>query len=249
MFFLLFSGVLNPDKTPKQPLQELLKRDGQKSNASVGAYTQQNWMRPPGIERPHIKKKETHIVNRKFILLKLKTLGMLEPVMPSKKTYTYVVFHGAYTQTMENRIKFCKGMCSHIQYKQIVFLTGQRFLDSDKEKETLTLGLKTEYDAAKYLMQKHGFHNALIINAIGKNNAPRPNTQDTVEEWRKTNPATGTVLAISNNPYIQRQDLILKNLLGSEFDIETIGDSAPDNINISVLLDELARLIYTELRS
>jgi len=244
MFFFLFSGVFYSDGTPKKPLQELLDQDGCKKEDSIETYAQKNWIRPAGIERAHLAEKEKYVVNRDFILTKLRALGMMHRVMPSKKEYKYVVFHGAYVTTMEKRVQFFK--LSKIRYKQVVFLTGQRYLDPQKESHFINLGFKTEYDAAKYLMKKYGFNHALIINAKGKNDK-RPDTKDTVQAWHHTNPEPGTVLAISNNPYIQRQELTLKKLLNTKFEIETIGDQATSDIKISVLLDELARLIHVEL--
>ncbi|USO02492.1 MAG: hypothetical protein H6850_00635 [Alphaproteobacteria bacterium] len=249
MFFFLFSVVLQPDQTPKKPLQELLERDGYKKDKdSLKSYTQEKWIRPPGTERAHLQEKTIHSINRDFILAKLNALNMLDRVMPSKTQYTYIIFHGAYATTMENRISFFKNTLPNIQYKQVVFLTGARLLDPVKEPSFIALGFQTEYHVARYLMKKHKFHNVCVINAKGKNGA-RPNTADTVQAWLETSPQPGTILAISNNPYIQRQDLILKTLLGNKFQVETVGEAALSDIKISVLLDELARLIFTELQS
>ena len=94
-------------------------------------------------------------------------------------------------------------------------------------------------------MRKNGFQHFQIANAT-EFKGVRPNTNDTINAWKKMNPKPGTVLAISNNPYIPRQDLALKKMMGECFDIETVGPSTSADIKISVLFDELARLIYTE---
>lgn len=72
----------------------------------------------------------------------------------------------------------------------------------------------------------------------------RPTTDDTVEEWLKLNPPHGRYLAVSNAPYINRQDLVLRTICPPEYGFDTIGPQASDQEKMAIFLDELARLIF-----
>ena len=75
----------------------------------------------------------------------------------------------------------------------------------------------------------------------------RPNTEDTVEEFLKLKPKPGSYLVISNQPFILRQHSVMKSLLPRGFKIETVGYGVKsDSLNISLILDAFARLLYQE---
>ena len=242
MFFLLYSAIQN-----SPALGALLKVvDHQDHVKDLKDYTQKHWIRKANQEREDLDENQKYKEKRAFIYYCFQKLGMMNAVMPQKTHYDYVVIHGAMTKTMQARIDFFKRIRPHVRYKQIVFLSGKRMLDPVKEKNHL--GLITEAEMAAYLMKKNGFKNVEVVNAV-EFKGVRPNTQDTIVTWLRSNPRPGTVLAISNNPYIPRQDLTLKQLVKSkDFDIETVGPQTAFDIKGSVLFDELARLIYTEMQ-
>ena len=72
----------------------------------------------------------------------------------------------------------------------------------------------------------------------------RPNTDDTVEEWLKTSPPYGPYLAVTNAPYINRQDLVIRILSPNEYTFDTVGPGAGEQEKMIIFLDELARLIF-----
>ena len=79
------------------------------------------------------------------------------------------------------------------------------------------------------------------------NNLRRPNTRDTINEWlQKYNPHNGSILAISNQPFIGYQDAVLRNILPKGFSIETVGCENLENETTTIILDSLARWIYHE---
>jgi hypothetical protein len=85
-----------------------------------------------------------------------------------------------------------------------------------------------------------------FINAPMKQS--RPNTEDTIKEWLKNSPSSGTYLVISNAPYRNRQDLVMQRLVMqgnalSKYNFDTVGSEAGE-IKIIIFLDELARFIY-----
>lgn len=73
----------------------------------------------------------------------------------------------------------------------------------------------------------------------------RPNTIDTVEYWLHQTPPCGRYLAVTNAPYTNRQDLVIRALSPKEYGFDTIGSTAPETERMSIVLDELARFIYS----
>jgi ParB-like chromosome segregation protein Spo0J len=63
----------------------------------------------------------------------------------------------------------------------------------------------------------------------------------------KTRPDAGEVLVISSQPYAHYQDASVKSALPPEFHVETVAAQAPDDIKISVALDNFARQIDVNL--
>lgn len=72
----------------------------------------------------------------------------------------------------------------------------------------------------------------------------RPTTDDACAEWLKTNPPKGRYLAVSNAPYMNRQDLVVRTMMPEGYELETMGPGASDNLIMMTFLDELARMIY-----
>ena len=243
MFFSLWGAVLGSGS-----LNAILTVvEKQKVSAvDIKKYTQENWIRRPHQERADMSENDRYIKCKDFIMHHLTKMGMINAVMPQKSHYDYVIIHGALMDTMQERIDFFKKIRPFVTYKQIVFLSGKRMLDPVKEKLAIECGLKTEAEGAGYLMLKNGFPNAVIVDAV-KFKGVRPNTQDTVDAWLETKPMPGKILAISNNPYVQRQDLILRHSVGKDFELDTVGSKAKNGTLLAVFFDELARLIYAEL--
>lgn len=72
----------------------------------------------------------------------------------------------------------------------------------------------------------------------------RPTTDDTVIAWLETAPPQGRYLAITNAPYTNRQDLVVRTIAPSEYGFDTIGSEAHEQETTAVFLDELARVIF-----
>lgn len=166
-----------------------------------------------------------------------------------------------------------------VRFTDLYFLSGERPLDSDRENkeafltdQTSPLKIRKDWPGIKEMpkteceMMQMVWEQAEIpeemreevtthfINAPMKKNPAlshplRPNTQDTVEEWLKASPLYGRYLAVSNGPYIPRQDLITKTISGKTFEIDTIGPETSEKTTIAIILDEVARLIYTQITS
>ena len=76
--------------------------------------------------------------------------------------------------------------------------------------------------------------------------AIRPNTGDTIKLWLTKTKPTGSVLAISNQPYVGYQHAVLKTFVPKEMSIETVGPKPSTSASSDLLLDTLARWLYQE---
>lgn len=72
----------------------------------------------------------------------------------------------------------------------------------------------------------------------------RPTTDDTVEAWLKDSPPHGRYLAITNAPYINRQDLVTRTIASDGYCFDTVGSGSTENERMAIYLDEVARLIF-----
>lgn len=72
----------------------------------------------------------------------------------------------------------------------------------------------------------------------------RPTTDDTVITWLKESPKIGRYLVISNGPYINRQDIVIRALSPKNYGFDTIGEATSSQEKMLLILDELARLIF-----
>lgn len=74
----------------------------------------------------------------------------------------------------------------------------------------------------------------------------RPTTDDTVVYWLKDSPRKGNYLAVTNAPYINRQDLVVRAIAPvGEYGFDTVGSAAGKNEQMAIFLDELARYLFT----
>ena len=205
---------------------------------------------------------------RAEILPLLTDLGFVEERSPKLREYTGSIIHGALISRVRLRLYT---LISHwrrgVRFARLYFLTGERLLDLERENyEALTTddnsGLrirdnwklseipKTECQMVRLVWEQSDVPNdmreQLIIRFINAplNHSSRPTTADTVLAWLQTHPPFGHYLAVTNNPYINRQDLVCKTIARKEYVFDTIGPKTLEKEKICIVLDELARFIY-----
>lgn len=205
----------------------------------------------------------------------LKEIFLVQEICPHLKEYEGALIHGATIKGVRLRLKYLLDQWNQgIRFKTLYFLTGERLLfPHENETALLTneLGLnirpdwekpealpETEKEMIEWIWdQTETPENMKSSIEVFFVNAPmkidpikqvslRPTTSDTVKEWVQMNPTPGTYLAVSNNPYIPRQDLILRKWASPEILIETVGPAAceEDPKSIFLALDEIASTIY-----
>ena len=205
----------------------------------------------------------------------LTDICLINAIYPEQENYDYCIVLGATAPTMRARFAYAIELWQQgVSFKELIFLVGQRMLDPQIETNDLLYPTntilpikqtwkkpnnqpKTETDAARILCEQTAlppkFIDAVKISFVdtqGKTNSQgaylRPTTGDTVHAWLAQNPKAGSILAISNQPFVSYQNAVLKTLLPKTFTLETVGCSVCNDIKISVIFDTLARWLYQE---
>ncbi len=165
-----------------------------------------------------------------------------------------------------------------VRFDHLVFLVGARPLDPTEESEAVLYDRnndilpirpdwkkpkrapKTETDASKLLFDQsilsRSFRESVKVTFIDTPMQPlpdgklrRPNTDDTVNLFKpmlELHP--GTILAISDQPDIGYQAVILRTLL-KDYSVETVGPKAREPVHVGITLDAIARWLYSENKS
>lgn len=248
-----------------------IKHNGTAQN--IVEVTQKTMLRPTGKERWEIE--DIFKDKRDLIYEDLKKLGCIEAIYPHKKYYDYALLLGAVVPTMRSRLEFLVKLWEDgLRFKKLVFLVGNRPLDENLESKEVILNHtnlnlplnnewkfsgelpKTESEAAKLIwdqsdLPKEMKETEIIfvdtpMQADEKGSLKRPTTDDTVKLWLSKNPVPGSCIAISNQPFIKYQHSVLRRLLPSSFYLETVGAKVSEDKSIAVIIDSIARWIYSE---
>ncbi|MGE0009772.1 MAG: hypothetical protein AB7F19_04460 [Candidatus Babeliales bacterium] len=240
---------------------------------SVVQATQQAWLRKPGVERWQIEQKFDEL--KPQLEPYFKELHIFDEIKPTQKEYNDVIILGATLSSMRTRLQYALDLWNKgIRFKQLIFLVGQRPLDAQKESlvelfdrsntqlpirndwQEPSVAPTTETEAAKMIVDQANlpkefkesvqmFFIDTPMQQAADGNTRRPNTGDTIKLWLKEMNPQGTILAISNQPYVGYQHAVIKTAVPKELKIETVGPKTTV-INVDVFLDNLARWLYQE---
>lgn len=184
----------------------------------------------------------------------------MEAISPNESYYDYALILGATYLSMKKRMEYFNHLKDKgIRFGKVYVLTGERDLDpnADHLPKSAPQSLKTEADMAVWMVQQQ------LTSAIGNERARdvvirapekhrqgikiRPSTKDTVRMWvLKTHSRPGSILVISNQPFIGTQTAIVSSELPNTFKIEGVGEKAHATTPEAVYLDTLARWIYQD---
>ncbi|HEX4839795.1 MAG TPA: hypothetical protein VFU89_05080 [Rhabdochlamydiaceae bacterium] len=242
------SSFVNDDL--KQLLQVMeVPHDG--TLPSMIKETQKTWKRPAGKERWHIENNLSEI-QAKAVMDYCSKNRFFTEIMPAKKEYDYAVILGSTVATMKKRIDFLEKIAQlGVQFKQVILLSGARPLDL--KVEIAPEGCQTEGEALAFLWKGSPLSkqvpwaqfNCPMTTVLGAP-ALRPTTADTFKLWLASKPKPGACFMVSNQPFCIYQQLVAEALVPKEFAFETVGPVAdPDKVNPAVMLDTIARCLYT----
>lgn len=184
----------------------------------------------------------------------LQHLGLVQEINTHLKIYQGALIHGAHLIRMRLRLNYLiqQWNCG-VRFYDLYFLSGERDLERDEKQESLT---QTENELTEWLWKQadvpldmRKFVTVHFISAFKKKDEKsgkyvRPTTDDTLYAWLKTKPLPGRYLAISNAPYIIRQDLVTQDIVPPEYCIDTVGPKANSQEKMAILLDEFARTLF-----
>ena len=254
-------------------LLDILQLKHKGTLANIVEETQNQWLRAAGKERWQV---DEILTNRKDELLPLfKQLGLYNEIKPSQKQYDYVLLLGATTHRMWTRLRYVYRLWEQgIRFNHIILLGSERPLDPTLEtvevlngEHDASLSKRTDIDASVDLPKSEAQAFAYIFNHIDlpaamrelpltiidsamrvnpNGTTKRPTTGDTIVDWLAQQPAPGTCLLVSNQPYVYYQDSVAKTFIPEQWHVETAGAPASDSVRVVELLDTLARTLYQE---
>ncbi|MBI2344833.1 hypothetical protein HYV10_02040 [Candidatus Dependentiae bacterium] len=261
--FVSKEGAVNPLIFKLLDLTNVLYVDGTLS--SVVDETQKHWLRKPNFERWDIE--NSFGDHQEEIYQISEQLNLFSAVKPQYKQYEYVFILGSLFASMKNRMTFLVDLWNQgIRFNNIVFLAGSRPRNAAQGENQTALeewsNIKIEYmPETETELLKFVYDHALMPEEMRKipvdiidvpmlQNSDgamrRPTTADTIKWWLKTDPRPGKILAISSQPYVWYQNSVLKTLLPSSYEVDTVGQACSSDQKIGLLLDTLARILYQE---
>lgn len=243
LIFINFSAYGNS-------LDRLLQITGCNRNADYVFETQNNWMNYKVDINNH-----TLINNIKF---HARELGYLDQKIPTKDNYDAVIILGAKYRTTLERMLFFKGvvLANKIKIKDTIYLLGSDRTLEPQECVFPDCQNKSETDALKYLayiLDLNHLGNLVYIDPHCNHTGKRCITDDTLIELVNIDliklKKYKTILVISNQPYLSYQDKVVKMFFKKnniQADIETIGATAYSDINVTLILNAIAKDLYMQ---
>ncbi len=219
--------------------------------------TQKKYLRKPGTERWDIDNADAK--NHDAIRQALKDLDYLDEISPAQEEYDYIVLFGALAARIKQRLEYLIELLKDgIKTKKIIVLGSERPANKEFESAAKLSELfgrevsedekHTEYTIMKELVENSELKDMGIeieyYSAPNHADGSRANTADTVELWMKSEPKAGSVLCISNQPYIWYQHEVARSLLPNTFEIESCGSKISESTNDGTILDSVARELY-----
>jgi hypothetical protein len=217
--------------------------------------TQRAWLRPAGQERwelPHASYQDTRL--RKL----LATSPFACERRPVQPYWDNVLLMSAIEPVFVSRLRYLRRLFADGMRAGRVFLLGgeRRLLPHHEAGAIKALGENsTEIEMlihhAERQRAKENILRAIAFLPCSTPYQPsadgslrRPNTLDTVKTWQSTCDDGGSVLCLTNQPYVLYQTAIICSVLGQDRHIQGSGPAAEHNFKTAIVLDALARWIY-----
>ena len=271
LLHLGYSGIFfSQDGKPQPKLCQLLQilgmqQPSKKSIEEISAWAQANLLRKGERWQEQTSRFEPL---RSSIQPLLADLGFINGRSAHFQEYIGAIVHGALLPAVRIRLYYLiKQWKEGVRFSDLYFLSGERPLGPQREnKDELIRGKnsplkirknwkllnlpKTESEMIQLIWEQSELPEAMkqqikvhFINAPMKNNL-RPTTDDTVQAWLQTAPTVGNYLAVTNSPYINRQDVVTRTVASQAYGFDTIGPAVGSEVKMAIVLDELARLIF-----
>ncbi len=177
-------------------------------------------------------------------------MGMIDSIIACKQHYRYAAILGSTVEIVRDRFLFLKEQWERgVRFSELIIMGAERplapFERSTQKTETeMMLKLFQELDLP---LEWRSMPITVISPPIPEGKA-RPQTMHQFIDWMNIDPEPGSLLVISSQPFVGRQDAVARN--HTPFPVETIGMGVSydhfckEPIAISVLIETLARWIY-----
>lgn len=270
--FGLSHRLFDANMTPRPKLLELLYLLGMEKNRTtlshINEWTQQN-LRRKG-ERWE-KQSDKYESMRSQIMPQLSELGLVEAISPSFQTYDAAIVHGALIIRVRSRLHFLVEQWNQgIRFKHLYFLTGERLLEPKYESPDRLLSdtnsplrirpdwipptvmpkfenemVEMVWDQSEIPADMRAAVSVHFISAPKQPGSTRAQTEDTILAWMKETHPTGRYLAVTEAPYLGRQDFLVRKHLNNKAGLDTAGyEAREETVSMAIMLDELSSWIY-----
>ena len=258
---------------PSTALLETLETFGVRHDGtwcSIQQATENAWLsHGRNVDLQHIPSIADDKLERTYSLFT--RLGMTQTFSPEETCYDYGAVLGSIAPLVRQRLWFLKkAWDSGVRFSTLVFLAGDRPLDPITESEKALIdpascpypfreGWKwdgqlptNETEMMRLVFDQMALPKEwsdmplMVADAPKPSGMKRPHTEHTLWAWLEMHPHPGNLLAISDQPFICRQDAVLKTLLPQDFEMETAGQGFPverlrqEPKGTAILLAELA---------
>ncbi|MFN0065333.1 MAG: hypothetical protein ACKVOH_03745 [Chlamydiales bacterium] len=216
----LFASPLENEKgEPSAALLEVLQLHGVSHDGNWESIVKatQAYKRPEGKELFDLQNEEGSPFSVMYDLCA--RLGMTQTVEASHSSYHYAAVLGATEAVVKERYAFLEREWERgIRFDHLVLLTGDRPLQAfesggSNETEMMLARLPNRWEGLPLT----------VVNAPKPCGKQRPNTSDTYRLWMEMVPQPGSVLAISTQPFVGRQQAVADNNVLEGFYVETVG--------------------------
>jgi|GEM_PF-5246814 len=235
------------------------------SKDSINKYLQENWLRKPEAERNTLTAPAslTLCTLNKF----QKAFHALEMIGFQKSSKNHIpsviVILGCNYPDMKERVLFAKSYVNKLKKKpQVILLTGDRTLEKTRNDNIPALdkdtpkNCLTEEDAGTHLINTNPDLSMILLKSTKQSKTKRATTADngkTLEKWLDTKKIKGHIILISTEPYGPYQlATIQKNCRMENISFSVLSVPLKKKFNgktVSVCMDTLARMVYTEINS
>lgn len=215
------------------------------------AETQKQWLRKPGQERWEMAELSPELKN--FVIQSAEKMGLYSRWIPSCTTYDKALILGTTVPLMQKRLNYLKDLWDQgIRFNEIVWLTGERPLDS--QMDGLSAHYTNEAEAAKWIWKETRLPEEMqmlptVFIAVPMNGTKRPNTEDSIIAWLNTSPQPCKALFVSDQPFNGYQFAVVKTNLPDAYTFDLVGPGVDPNCHpaaAAITLDTIARWMYQE---
>jgi hypothetical protein len=253
-------SLLDADGNPREELLQVGRVLGLgwgSTARSINAYAQAHLLRPPHRER-HRMANSPYENRWDDLQPALEALGMLQAVDPPPGHHDHLLLMGQTIPMMRGQLEFIRRR-REISFGRVTFLSGRRPIDPAIDgPDRLTSLAKDEGEAAQMLLDEYfpGDGRTSTVAVPMHPDGRRPNTRDTVRAWLAEGPEPSSVLVVSTNPFIPYQLETVRGELArawpeGSYRLAICGDDVHRlyrrGNRVAILLDCLARQLYTEL--